>query len=252
MADEPNPFAAWGHSGAPSPPASGAPEAPSAVPRVGPAAQAHHGHLRVTAPRLIICAVVAAAVAAALVIALAGSTPPVLKTLRAATFATVVPAGYAVVRSHPLAGFDSFQLLGGPGAASLPIVEGGVPPAAFVELTLSEVPASVASAAAHNPQLETLAPMKLLGLLVKVPRGASHVLTPVRLHHATLGGAAAAAISYSYTYRGRPSLQSDIVTRHGTQLVGVELDSAEPLAAKAAAAERTVLSNWAWSAPAPS
>jgi hypothetical protein len=249
VADEPNPFVAWGRGGAPAAPPSAPPQAPPAPP---PAAQAHRADLRVTAARLVLCAVLAGGVAAALVLGLGGSAPPVLKTLRAATFATTVPAGYAVVVTHPLAGFDTFRLLSAPGAGSLPIVDGGVPPAGVVELTLSEVPAAVASTAAHNPQLETLAPMKLLGLLVKPPRGASQVLTPVRLHRATLGGAPAAAISYSYSYRGRANLRSAIVTRHGTQLVGVELDSGAALAAKAAAAEQTVLANWAWSAPAPS
>ena len=252
VADEPNPFAAWGHAVAPAPAASAAPGPPAALPDPPAAVVAHHAHVRVTVPRLILCGVLAAGVAAAIVIALGSSGPPVLRTLRAATFTTLVPAGYAVTLTHPLAGFDNFQLLSGAGAGALPIVDGGVPPAGTIELTLSEVPAAAASAATHNPRLQTLPPMALLGLLVHLPSGASHVLTSARLHRASLGGQAAAAITYTYTYHGLANVQSDLVTRRGTQLVGVELDSRPALAEKAAAAEHTVLSNWAWNTPSVS
>ena len=254
MADEPNPFAAWGHAVVRAPAADAAPGLPAALPDPPAAVAAAHAHMRVTVPRLILCAVLAAGVAAAIVIALGGSGPPVLRTLRAATFTTLVPAGYAVSLTHPLAGFDNFQLLSGAGAGAgaLPIVDGGVPPAGTIELTLSEVPAATASAATHDPRLQTLPPKELIGLLVHLPSGASHVVTSARVHRASLGGQAAAAITYSYSYRGLANIQSDVVTRHGTQLVGVELDSQPVLAQKAAAAEQTVLKNWAWNTPSVS
>jgi hypothetical protein len=252
MADEPNPFAAWGHAVASAPLANVAPAAPAAVGDPPAVAVAHHAHVRVTAPRLILCAVLAAGLAAAIVIALGSSGPPALKTLRAASFTTLVPAGYAVTLTHPLAGFDNFRLLSRTAAGAPANVDGGVPPAGTIELTLSEVPSAVASAQTHNPRLQTLPPMALLGLLVHLPDGASHVVTSARLRRTSLGGQAAAAITYTYSYHGLVNVQSDVVTRRGTQLVGVELDSEPALSERAAAAEQTVLSNWAWNTPSVS
>jgi hypothetical protein len=243
MADEPSPFAVWGHASAKPPAGADAFSAP-----LDPIAAPRQRHVRVTAPRLILCALLAAGVAAAVVVALGSSGAPLLKTLRAASFTTVVPAGYIVTLVHPLSGFNSFQLLGGT-AADLAVLDDGVPPAGTIGLTVSEVPVTVASAATNNPHLATLAPAALLALLVKLPASASHIAVAEHLHGATIDGEAAAAISYSYTYRGFPNVQSDVVTRHGGQLVGVELVSGPALAAQGAAAERTVLSHWAWNAP---
>ena len=200
-------------------------------------------HVKVTVPRLILCSLIAVGITAAAVVLTSGSAPPVLRALRAATFTTVVPSGYTLLLTHPLAGFDSYQLTRGTGVA---FGSSDVPAAGNVQLTLSEVPILVASSAAHDPRLATLGLPALLELVVKLPAGAEHAVTTARLHRADIGGQPAAAISYRYRYQGRDNAQSDIVTRRDGELVGVELDSEPVLAGQAAAAESTVLANWAW------
>ena len=258
MADEPNhPFAAWGHGSAPAPvtatatPATAAAAPPAreaAATAQPPAANQHvHRHAHVTTPRLILTAVLAAGVAVAVVLLVGGgSSAPALARLRAAAFATAVPAGYVLTRSHPLPGFDNLQLMGRTNGRPLPLANAGVPPAGMIELTLSEVPVSVATAATHDRSLATLPPLRLLGLLVDRPSGATHVVTTVPLHTTMLAGTPAAAITYAYRYHGVRNLQSDIVTRHGTELIGIELDSEPALAGAGHAAVATVLSNWSW------
>jgi hypothetical protein len=245
MAQEPSPFAAWGQGSvaAPAPPTPAAPDPPAAAPAH------HHVEVGATLPRLILCAALAAGLAAAIVLALGGSAAAPLKLLRGATFTTVVPAGYALSLTYPLPGFQKFQLSGGAGGQELGLTNAGVPPAGTIELTLSDVPLSVASSASHNARLATLPPLALLPLVVELPNGAQHVVVSQRLHGAKLAGQAAAAISYSYTYEGIANVQSDIVTRRGEQLLGVELDSDPGLRGRALAAERTLLAHWSWTSP---
>jgi hypothetical protein len=243
MAQEPSPFTAWGQGSvaAPAPPT---PAAPAAAPAH------HHVQVGATVPRLILCAALAAGLAAAIVLALGGSTAVPLKLVRGATFTTVVPAGYALSLTYPLPGFQKFQLTGGARGQELGLTNAGVPPAGTIELTVSDVPLSVASSASHDPRLSTLQPLALLPLVVALPTGAKHVVTSQRLHAVTLAGQAAATISYSYTYQGVANLQSDIVTRRGEQLVGVELESDPELHGGALAAEHTLLAHWNWISPA--
>jgi hypothetical protein len=248
MAQEPSPFAAWGQGSvaAPAPPTPAAPDPPAAAPA------RHHVQVGATGPRLILCAALAAGLAAAIVLALGGSPAAPLKLLRGATFTAVAPAGYALSLTYPLAGFQKFQLTSGAGGQDLGLTSSSVPPAGTIELTVSDVPLSVASSASHNARLTTLQPLALLPLVVELPNGAQHVVTSQQLHPATLAGQAAAAISYSYTYQGVANVQSDIVTRRGEQLLGVELDSDPGLQGQALAAERALLAHWSWIAPAVS
>jgi len=250
MAQKPSPFAEWGQGSvaAPEPPI---PPAPQQAPTVSLAHQ--HAHAHVTLPRLILCAILAAGLAAVLVLALGGSTPAALKVLRGATFTTVVPAGYAVTLTYPLPGFQKFQLIADGGSEQqLSLAGAAVPPAGTIELTLSEVPLSVAAKASHDPRLTLLPPLALLPLVVKLPGVARHVVALQPLHGATLAGQAAAAISYSYSYNGVANVRSDIVSRRGEELLGIELQSDTAVRAQALAAERTLLEHWSWTAPAVS
>jgi hypothetical protein len=256
MAQEPSPFASWGQGSvaAAVPPVPAAPDAPEAAPDAPEAPKAapgahHHAHVHVTLPRLILCAALAAALAAALVLALGGSAPRALTLLRGATFTSVVPAGYALTRTYPLPGFEKFQLTAGAAAAQLPLASAAVPPAGAIELTVSDVPLSVAATASHNARLALLPPLALLPLVVKLPGRARHVVASQPLHSTTLAGQAAAAITYIYTDHGVANVQSDIVTRRGSQLVGLELSSEPALRARALAAERTLLAHWSWTSP---
>ncbi|HEY1778061.1 MAG TPA: hypothetical protein VGG41_18035 [Solirubrobacteraceae bacterium] len=252
MAQKPSPFAAWGQGSvaAPAPPLPAAPD-PSDTGRVPSAFAAHH-HLEVgaTLPRMILCAALAAGLAAAIVLALGGSSAPApLKLLRGATFTTVVPAGFVATVSYPLPGFQKFQLSNGVGLSALPLSNTSVPAPGTIELTVSEVPVSVASSASHEPDLATLPPRALVGLVVKLPAGARDVVTAGRLRATTLAGQSAAAITYAYTYQGVANVQSDLVTRRGQQLLGIEFNSQPSLHTRAVVAELTLLEHWSWTSP---
>lgn len=192
--------------------------------------------------RLVAIAVAAVACAAAVAAVLlpAGHRRPTESSLRAAGFTTEYPAGWRLLIGKSAQGVTTYSI----GSTNTPLDSLNLPAPGEIGVTVSE--SSIATASLVDPAAASDDPLSLLSHMIGIPRvaGAPEVLTP--LHEVTLGGTAAAAIKYSYTYNNVGNVQSDIVARHGSQIVMIEMDAEPSLAAQGAAALATAVAQWRW------
>jgi hypothetical protein len=87
--------------------------------------------------------------------------------------------------------------------------------------------------------------LKLLRYVIGTPK-AKGESSSVPLHETSLGGAAAAATSYTYTYEGVGNVQSDVVSRHGQELASIELNAEPALASQGTTMLDAVIAHWRW------
>src|SRR6202012_2768117 len=131
---------------------------------------------------------------------------------------------------EPMHGMTTYSI----GSTNTPLDSLNLPAPGEIGVSINE--SSVAAAWPLDPGAATDGPLALLSHIIGIPprAGAPEVLTP--LHAVTLAGTAAAAITYSYTYNNVGIVQSDIVARHGSEIIMVEMDTERSLAAQGAAA----------------
>ena len=189
---------------------------------------------------LAIAAGLACAVAVAALVLPMGHRRSTGSSLRGHGFTTEYPAGWRLRVAQPVAGVTTYSI----GSTNAPLDSFNLPAPAEVGLTISE--SSIATASRLDPAAATEDPLALLSHMVGIPRTASdpQVLTP--LDKVTLGGTAAAAIKYSYWYNDLGNIQSDIVARHGSEIVMIEMDTEDSEAAEGASALAYTVAHWHW------
>jgi hypothetical protein len=160
--------------------------------------------------------------------------------LRAGGFTTEYPAGWTLRIGEPMQGMTTYSI----GSTSTPLNSLNLPAPGEIGVSINE--SSISAAWPLDPGAATDNPLALLSHIIGIPRtaGAPEVVTP--LHAVTLAGTAAAAITYSYTYNNVGNVQSDIVARHGSEIVMIEMDTEPALAAQGAAALANTVAHWRW------
>lgn len=191
-----------------------------------------------------------ATTAAALILAAAAltastSAAATAGTLRGASFTTSYPSGWQVKPIHLLAGTTTFLL----SASGVSVSELGLPTPGGVAISVSESPIRVLQAS--DPLAVSSDPLKLLTVAISTPIAATKLHTAAAVHATTLAGAAGAAVTYTYDYKGVADVQSDIVARHGREVLAIEVDSEPAQSAVAAAEFQALVASWRWTGDGP-
>jgi hypothetical protein len=187
---------------------------------------------------LIAMALLAAAIGAAAVAALEASAKASTSPLDGRTFTTAFPAGWTLTETQPSAGVTSYTL----SSNGVSVNGVGIPPAGSSAITIEEYSIALAADPAAVPQ----SPLTLLPEVIGTPKSAIGEASTVAVHETNLGGAPAAAASYTYTYDGVGNVQSDVVSRDGPEIATIELDTEPALASQATAALDAVIAHWHW------
>jgi hypothetical protein len=169
------------------------------------------------------------------------------QALNGTGFATSYPPGWGLtVKPGPL-GLVAYQL----SSTRAPINGLGIPPAGAIGITISETPTAALkvlhlTGARPDTAVARQSPVELLPNVVGTPGLAARVTRTESPHPTTLGGAAAAEESYAYTFAGHENIQIDVLCRHGSGIVLVELDAEPALAQESQAALETITQQWGW------
>lgn len=156
-------------------------------------------------------------------------------------FTTEFPAWWRVSMTFPSAGVTDYELTTSRAGTGYEQV---LPTPGAVELQIVDFPAA-SVAVALGPHAASQGPLQLLRYAFQ-PRGAKHIVRLAASHHSSLAGVPAASVSYGYTYDGRRDVQTELVSRHGGEIVSIQLDAAPALARSARSALRTIMSHWRW------
>lgn len=183
----------------------------------------------------------------------AGATPassakaaPVTVPLSGGSFTTAYPKGYRLTVKHAQ-GAARYQLSST--GAAVNSVE--IPPARTIAVTIDETPTSLfrrlhLAGAQPDTSAATQTPVQLMPNFVGTPARAEDVAHASPVHATTLGGAPAAEESYAYRFDGRENVQVDVLARHGTRVLNIELDAEPALAAASQAALESITGRWRW------
>jgi hypothetical protein len=188
---------------------------------------------------------VAAAILAATALAASASGAGTAGTLRGASFAASYPSGWTVKPIHPVAGTTTYLL----GATGVTVSALGLPTPGGVAISISEAPIRLYEAV--DPVAVPSDPLKLVPVAISTPRTATKLHTVVAVHAMTLDGAAGGAVTFSYDYKGVPDVQSDVVARHGREILSIEVDGEPAQSAVAAAEFKALLAGWRWTGDGP-
>ena len=152
-------------------------------------------------------------------------------------FRTQYPNGWAVARTANRLG--SSYVLATPATS---VNQAGIPTPGGIAITIAVFNKSRLDRIDRTPRSLTA----LARRMAAVPSGATRVRRRAARSTSRLNRTAAAAISITYTYRGVPNAQRDVVARRGNRIVVIEVDSTPNVATRANAALRGVLRAWRW------
>jgi hypothetical protein len=190
-------------------------------------------------------ALVAAATLAASAIA---SDPATTHTLHVSSSTTSYPAGWRLTSPPGPAGIITYEL-SSTGAKANGV---GIPPAGTIAITIGVL--SVSWVTTH-PLLSGVPPdraaasqsaLQLLPHVIGTPVPSPSDWITTAAHSTVLDGVSAAAIVYRYRYAGVGNVQSDVLARHGHEIVYAELDTEPSLRSKGTAALATITTHWHW------
>ena len=172
-------------------------------------------------------------------VVLPGNLPPGSRT-----FTTAIPPQWNVSMTLPSQGATDYRVTNSQPAMAYNEV---LPPPGTIEIQIVDfTPASVAQAL--GPRAASQSPRQLLRYSFE-PRGATDVVRSVAPHGSSLGGLAAAGDSYTYTYKGRSDVQTQMVSRKAGEIVSIQMDNAPSLQANARSMLHTIIAGWKWLNP---
>jgi hypothetical protein len=203
-------------------------------------------------------AIAVAGAAAAVVVNVSRSSTPAHAVVTATTrplqppdrgqrgFTTDTPAGWGTAMNFPAPGATDYILEDS--ALGIASPDNEIPPAGVIEIQILDI------SRASVPQMlgtraETQGPMALLQYSY-APHGATDVVRSLTARARSLAGHPAAEEALSYNYQGRENVQTEVVSRHGGEIVSIEMDAAPSLEAQAKASLKTILTHWQWTAVA--
>jgi hypothetical protein len=170
-----------------------------------------------------------------------------VRLLRTASFTAGYDRGWTLSSRRSPLGAMRYQL----SSTGAPVSLLGIPARGGIGITVDELPLSVlAGRGGSEAQLAAtvgrLSPLALLPDFVGTPRGARELARDFAPHIAKLGGVAAAEETYTYSYAGRANVQVDVLSRHASRVVLIELDAEPQLAAASERALEKLTGGWRW------
>jgi len=189
-------------------------------------------------------ALVAAAPLAAGAIA---SAPATIHTLHVSSFTTAYPAGWRLTVSRA-SGISVYKL----SSTGAKVNRVGIAPAGTIAITIYVLSVSwvtthpILSGVPPDRAAASQSALQLLPHVVGTPVASPTVMITTPAHSTVLDGVSAAAIVYRYRYAGVGNVQSDVLARHGHEIVFAELDTEPSLRSKGTAALATITTHWHW------
>jgi hypothetical protein len=169
-----------------------------------------------------------------------GGTALAATQLHGRGFTTTLPDGWTS-KAQSSKRVASYALT--PSGASLDVV--GIPTSPGTGMTIGVIDAKQLAKGLHRKKLPSKA-TALLPLFIGTPRAASGERVVSALRGSRLAGAKAATISFDYQYHGREIIQRDLVSRHGSRVFYIEVDSDSANDADGRSAMATVTHGWHW------
>ncbi len=171
------------------------------------------------------------------------------QALNGRSFATAYPAGWSLAVEPLTPGATgprgtTMYLLSSTGSKLNAM---GIPPSGTIGITIYETPLLTIKREDNDPTAKTASATELANYVVGTPGAAQGVVETAKAHRASLGGAEAAAQSFTYTYSGHKNVQVDLVSQRNHELVlQVESDTEPALASQGQAALETIAGHWRW------